>query len=69
MENGSGMHPREVQVAWNERLASALKESGLAHPLTKAHVSGGKLGRHSEHLGRLLVELQSVARAHPTATW
>jgi ring-1,2-phenylacetyl-CoA epoxidase subunit PaaC len=30
---------------------------------------GGRTGRHSEHLGHLLAEMQSVARAHPGATW
>ncbi|MEU3557289.1 1,2-phenylacetyl-CoA epoxidase subunit PaaC [Streptomyces fragilis] len=29
----------------------------------------GRLGRHTEHLAPLLEELQSVARAHPGATW
>ena len=30
---------------------------------------GGRDGRHSEHLAALLDEMQSVARAHPGATW
>jgi ring-1,2-phenylacetyl-CoA epoxidase subunit PaaC len=29
----------------------------------------GRRGRHTEHLAPLLEELQSVARAHPEATW
>ena len=31
--------------------------------------STGKQGLHSEHLGYLLTEMQSVARAHPEASW
>ncbi|WP_328912119.1 MULTISPECIES: 1,2-phenylacetyl-CoA epoxidase subunit PaaC [unclassified Streptomyces] len=30
---------------------------------------GGRTGEHTEHLAPLLAELQSVARAHPEATW
>ena len=36
------------------------------------HACGGRAGRdgvHTEALGYLLAEMQSVARAHPDATW
>jgi ring-1,2-phenylacetyl-CoA epoxidase subunit PaaC len=32
-------------------------------------VPTGKQGMHSEHLGFVLAEMQSLARAHPQATW
>jgi ring-1,2-phenylacetyl-CoA epoxidase subunit PaaC len=31
--------------------------------------SGGRSGRHSEHLGYILAELQFLQRAHPEAVW
>jgi ring-1,2-phenylacetyl-CoA epoxidase subunit PaaC len=31
--------------------------------------TGGRRGRHSEHLGHLLAELQHLQRSHPGATW
>ena len=31
--------------------------------------SGGRSGRHTEHLGHLLAELQFMQRAYPDATW
>jgi ring-1,2-phenylacetyl-CoA epoxidase subunit PaaC len=31
--------------------------------------SGGRSGRHSEHLGHILSELQFLQRAYPGATW
>jgi ring-1,2-phenylacetyl-CoA epoxidase subunit PaaC len=31
--------------------------------------SGGRSGRHSEHLGHLLAELQFMQRAYPGAVW
>jgi ring-1,2-phenylacetyl-CoA epoxidase subunit PaaC len=30
---------------------------------------GGREGRHTEHLGHMLAEMQIVARSHPEATW
>jgi ring-1,2-phenylacetyl-CoA epoxidase subunit PaaC len=32
-------------------------------------VSQGKHGLHSEHMGFLLAEMQSLAREHPQAVW
>ncbi len=34
-----------------------------------SYTTTGKLGLHSEHMGYLLAELQSVARQHPGAQW
>jgi ring-1,2-phenylacetyl-CoA epoxidase subunit PaaC len=30
---------------------------------------GGRRGRHTEHLGHMLSEMQIVARSHPGAQW
>jgi ring-1,2-phenylacetyl-CoA epoxidase subunit PaaC len=38
-------------------------------PPAQGYISQGKQGVHSEHLGYLLAELQSLARAHPGAQW
>jgi ring-1,2-phenylacetyl-CoA epoxidase subunit PaaC len=32
-------------------------------------VAGGRTGRHTEYLGHMLAEMQSVPRAHPGAAW
>ena len=54
-------------------LAQVLAEAGLDWPDTPglARVSGqaGRDGVHTEAMGYLLAELQSVARALPGATW
>jgi ring-1,2-phenylacetyl-CoA epoxidase subunit PaaC len=31
--------------------------------------SGGKQGRHTEHLGYLLAEMQTLQRSYPGASW
>jgi ring-1,2-phenylacetyl-CoA epoxidase subunit PaaC len=44
--------------------------AGLALPeMTPGDEGRGRQGRHTDHLAPLLTELQSVARAHPEATW
>ena len=38
-------------------------------PTSPARVPGGRAGLHTEHLGRLLAEMQHLTRSHPGATW
>jgi ring-1,2-phenylacetyl-CoA epoxidase subunit PaaC len=53
---------------WEAEIARCLQEAGLTIPdVMKRPGVGRKL--HTEHLGGLLEELQSVARADPTAVW
>jgi ring-1,2-phenylacetyl-CoA epoxidase subunit PaaC len=55
---------------WHERVVDILSEGTLGVPPADAwSQSGGTTGRHTEHLGYLLAEMQSLARAHPGATW
>ena len=66
---GMGADTRQLQAAWNELVDDALAEATLKRPSDSGHVSTGKLGVHSEHLGFVLAEMQSLARAHPEAVW
>ncbi|MCC2033312.1 1,2-phenylacetyl-CoA epoxidase subunit PaaC [Microbacterium allomyrinae] len=50
-------------------VGSVLEDSGLAVPEVPFLQGGGRLGRHSEQFGRLVGEMQLLARAHPGATW
>ncbi|MFF8730467.1 1,2-phenylacetyl-CoA epoxidase subunit PaaC [Streptomyces sp. NPDC015171] len=51
-------------------LRQVTEAAGLALPdLPRAAAGSGRAGAHTEHLAPLLAELQSVARAHPEATW
>jgi ring-1,2-phenylacetyl-CoA epoxidase subunit PaaC len=43
--------------------------AGLPMPVYRPLPGSGRDGEHTEHLAPLLAELQSVARAHPEATW
>ena len=54
---------------WLARLRPVVDEATLRWPADSAFLSTGKQGLHSEHLDYLLTEMQSVARAHPEASW
>jgi ring-1,2-phenylacetyl-CoA epoxidase subunit PaaC len=59
----------ELRPAWNAIVDEALAEATLRRPSDAGHVPRGKQGLHSEHLGFLLAEMQSLARQHPGAVW
>lgn len=59
----------ELRPAWDAMLDAALAEATLTRPAAAAFAPTGRIGGHSEHLGFLLAEMQSVARAHPGANW
>ena len=54
---------------WRVRLGDLLREATLRTPEEGWMASGGKQGRHSEHLGYLLAEMQYLQRSHPGARW
>ncbi|MEO6362774.1 MAG: 1,2-phenylacetyl-CoA epoxidase subunit PaaC [Caldimonas sp.] len=67
----TGLGPRwsELQADWRAEFAAVLGEAGLALPADRTFRSTGKSGRHSEHLGFLLAEMQYLQRSFPGATW
>lgn len=67
--SGFGADPAPLETPWNEFVDAALDEATLQRPPDEGMASGGKQGRHSEHLGYLLAELQSVQRACPGQQW
>jgi ring-1,2-phenylacetyl-CoA epoxidase subunit PaaC len=58
-----------MAVAWSARIDTVLAEATLARPPTAGFQWFGKHGRHSEHLGYLLAEMQHLPRSHPGASW
>jgi len=46
-----------------------VREATLVLPKSDWMQEGGRSGRHGEHLGHLLSELQSMQRTFPGATW
>ena len=70
LDQGTGVDVPALRAAWNQTVDEALLEATLTRPAdTKRYVPEGKRGVHSEHLGYLLGEMQSLARQHPGAIW
>lgn len=69
IESGAVLDPATFRAEWERTVADVLSQATLAMPAAGWMQQGGRSGRHSEHLGHLLAEMQSVARAHPGATW
>jgi ring-1,2-phenylacetyl-CoA epoxidase subunit PaaC len=61
--------PAAIRPIWEETLDRVLTEATLTRPAGTWYHRGGRAGRHTEHLGLLLAEMQHLARTHPGATW
>jgi ring-1,2-phenylacetyl-CoA epoxidase subunit PaaC len=72
-EQGFGVDPvalaGEVGAVLDQVLSVAAVERPTTAPSGPVAGGQGRDGRHTEQMGRLLAELQSVARAHPTGRW
>lgn len=69
LEAGVGVDKAALRPAWDRRIDAVLAEAGLDRPAPHRPVVGGRVGRHSEHLGHLLSEMQFLQRAYPGAQW
>lgn len=66
---GVGVRAADFEADWQRDVQATLAEATLTMPAPVQHITTGKLGEHSEHMGFLLAEMQSLARQHPGATW
>jgi ring-1,2-phenylacetyl-CoA epoxidase subunit PaaC len=66
---GAGVNPETLSAAWHAQVGEILRVAGLATPAAGYMQRGGREGRHTEHLGHLLSEMQILARSHPGAEW
>jgi ring-1,2-phenylacetyl-CoA epoxidase subunit PaaC len=72
-EAGAGVDPASVRGEVDAVVEHVLATAGLERPAVPAMAGvrgrAGRDGLHTEALGHLLAEMQSVARAHPTGLW
>jgi ring-1,2-phenylacetyl-CoA epoxidase subunit PaaC len=61
--------PATLRQPWLKTVSTVVSEATLDLPKNDWMQQGGRSGRHSEHLGHLLSELQSMQRSFPGATW
>ena len=58
-----------IQGKWRETVTAVLQEATLTMPGDEWMASGGKAGRHSEHLGYMIAEMQYLQRTYPGVNW
>jgi ring-1,2-phenylacetyl-CoA epoxidase subunit PaaC len=68
-QSGVGVDPSMLANAWRSRIDDVLARATLTTPTVVYMQRGGRDGKHTEHLGHMLAEMQSVARSHPGAAW
>jgi 1,2-phenylacetyl-CoA epoxidase catalytic subunit len=69
-EAGVIIDPASLRAPWRARLGEVFAAAGLALPAPDRWMQrGGRSGRHSEHLGHLLAEMQILPRSFPGAEW
>jgi ring-1,2-phenylacetyl-CoA epoxidase subunit PaaC len=61
--------PATLRDTWNATIDAVLVRATLARPGDRWMQSGGRGGKHTEHLGYLLAEMQYLQRTYPGATW
>jgi ring-1,2-phenylacetyl-CoA epoxidase subunit PaaC len=67
--DGIGVDPDSLRDTWTATIADILARATLTVPADGFMQKGGRNGRHSEHLGHLLTELQYLQRTIPGAAW
>lgn len=58
-----------LEQSWRAQVSDVMGRATLVVPENQWMQRGGRAGVHTEHLARMLAEMQSVARAHPGAQW
>jgi ring-1,2-phenylacetyl-CoA epoxidase subunit PaaC len=69
IQSGVAIDTATLHPQWLKIVSGIVSDATLALPGTGWMQKGGRSGRHSEHLGHLLSELQSMQRTFPGASW
>ena len=69
IDAGIAVDVSTLREAWREQVGMIIGAATLEVPAEVFMQRGGRTGRHTEHLGHLLAEMQIVARSFPGAEW
>jgi ring-1,2-phenylacetyl-CoA epoxidase subunit PaaC len=58
-----------LEARWQAQVADVVGRATLTMPESGYMHRGGRIGRHTEHLGHLLGEMQILQRSYPGAQW
>lgn len=66
---GIGPEPAALRERWSGQVLPHLAQAMLTPPDDPWQAAGGRTGLHTEHMGRLLAEMQFMQRAYPGLAW
>lgn len=66
---GTAVDRAALKTDWTTSMLATLKQATLDIPSGVWAIGGGRDGRHTEHLGFLLAELQFLQRSYPGQQW
>ncbi len=66
---GIGVDYDELKDTYYQNVREVVEEATLNLPELKYFQSGGKMGKHTEHMGHLLTEMQYMQRTYPGMEW
>jgi ring-1,2-phenylacetyl-CoA epoxidase subunit PaaC len=69
IDAGVAADVRALAPPWRARIDAVFAEATLAVPDEAFMQRGGKQGAHTEHLSRLLAEMQVLQRSYPGLSW
>jgi|SRR6478752_3394015 len=71
IDSGTFAGEQELKSQWMKKVEEVIRQTNLQLPDWKVQtpVTGGRLGKHSEHLQPLLDEMSEVFKIDPTAEW
>ena len=67
--DGFGVLPSTIATEWSRTITKIIVDAGLSIPADGFQATGGRSGRHTEHLGHLLAEMQFLQRSYPGMQW
>lgn len=69
IEAGIAVDPAVLRPEWKRTVNHVFSEATLKTPPQSFAQTGGRSGRHSEHLGYILADMQFLQRTYPGAAW
>jgi ring-1,2-phenylacetyl-CoA epoxidase subunit PaaC len=64
-----GVDCATLGAEWRRQIDDVLGRAGITTPVVAWMQRGGRIGKHTEHLGHMLTEMQVLQRQHPGASW
>ncbi len=69
VNSGIAVNLSDVKSKWMDKVSEIFEQATLTIPTNSFMNTGSRQGKHTEHLGYLLAEMQHVNRSYPGCNW